>query len=179
MGKSSLLTRIIAHAQNRGYKTVNLDFQQAEESVFANLDKFLRWFCANISRKLDLKPMLEDYWDQDMGSKVSCTIYFEGYLLEQINSPIVLTLNEVNRVFEHPKIAQEFLPLLRCWHEQAKQVEAFSKLRLVVVHSTEIYVSLNINQSPFKCRIADQTARIYLGTGTEVGIAPWSKLGRR
>ncbi len=149
MGKSSLFTRIIANAQDLGYKTVSLDFKQVEESVFANLDKFLRWFCANISRQLDLKPMLDDYWDRDMGSKVSCTIYFEVYLLEQINSPLVLALNEVNRVFEHPKIAQEFLPLLRFWHEQAKQVQAFSKLRLVVVHSTEIYVSLNLNQSPF------------------------------
>ncbi len=149
MGKSSLVTRIIANAQDLGYKTVSLDFQQTEESVFADLDKFLRWFCANISRQLSLKPMLDNYWDRDMGSKVSCTIYFEGYLLEQINSPLVLTLNEVNRVFEYPKIAQEFLPLLRFWHEQAKQVEVFSKLRLVVVHSTEIYVSLNINQSPF------------------------------
>ena len=149
MGKSSLFTRIIANAQDLGYKTVSLDFKQVEESVFANLDKFLRWFCANISRQLGLKPMLDDYWDRDMGSKVSCTIYFEAYLLEQLNSPLVLTLNEVNRVFEHPKIAQEFLPLLRFWHEQAKQVQTFSKLRLVVVHSTEIYVSLNLHQSPF------------------------------
>ncbi len=149
MGKSSLCARIMAHAQDLGYKTVSLDFQQAEESVFADLDRFLVWFCRNISRKLGLKPMLDDYWDRDMGSKVSCTIYFEGYLLEQIKSPLVLTLNEVNRVFEYPKIAQEFLPLLRFWHEQAKQVEEFSKLRLVVVHSTEIYVSLNIHQSPF------------------------------
>ena len=36
MGKSSLLARIIAHAQDCGYKTVSLDFQQAEESVFAS-----------------------------------------------------------------------------------------------------------------------------------------------
>ncbi|MDJ0900049.1 MAG: AAA-like domain-containing protein [Xenococcus sp. MO_188.B8] len=149
MGKSSLFARIIAHAQNLGYKTVSLDFQQADNSVFANLEQFLRWFCANISRQLGLKPILDDYWDRDMGSKVSCTIYFETYLLEQINSPLVLTLNEVNRVFEHPQIAQEFLPLLRFWHEQAKQVEVFSKLRLMVVHSTEIYVSLNLHQSPF------------------------------
>ncbi|NES85229.1 MAG: diguanylate cyclase, partial [Moorea sp. SIO2B7] len=33
--------------------------------------------------------------------------------------------------------------------EEAKQVESLQKLRLVVVHSTEIYVPLNLNQSPF------------------------------
>ncbi|HEY9708329.1 MAG TPA: AAA-like domain-containing protein, partial [Oculatellaceae cyanobacterium] len=133
MGKSSLLIRIIAHAIQVGYKTVSLDFQEADDAIFYSLNKFLRWFCANISRQLNLKPLLDDYWDEDMGSKVSCTIYFEGYLLEQIDCPVVLALNEVNRVFEHPNIAQDFLPLLRFWHEQAKQVETFQKLRLVVV----------------------------------------------
>ena len=149
MGKSSLLLRILARATTEGYRTATLDFQQADETIFSSLNRFLRWFCSNIARQLNLKPLLDDYWDEDMGSKVSCTLYLEGYLLEQINSPVVLALNEINLLFEHPKIAREFLPLLRFWHEQAKQVEALQKLRLIVVHSTEIYVPLNINQSPF------------------------------
>ena len=148
-GKSSLLNRIIAHAKVQGYKTVSLDFQEADEAVFASLDKFLRWFCINVSRQLNLAPNLDDYWDIEMGSKVSCKIYFEGYLLEQIDSPIVLALNEVHRVFEHPNIAQDFLPMLRFWHEQAKQDITWQKMRLVVVHTTEIYIPLKLNQSPF------------------------------
>lgn len=149
MGKSSLLNRILARALTLGYKTVYLDFQEADEAVFATLDKFLRWFCANVGRQLNLNSMLDEYWDEDMGSKVSCKIYFEGYLLEQIDTPIVLALNEVNRIFEHPNIAQDFLPMLRSWHEQARLVETWQKLRLAIVHSTEIYVPLKINQSPF------------------------------
>ncbi|KAB8315007.1 diguanylate cyclase [Tolypothrix campylonemoides VB511288] len=149
MGKSSLLNRIIAHAKVQGYKTVSLDFQEADEAVFASLDKFLRWFCINISRQLNLAPNLDDYWDAEMGSKVSCKIYFEGYLLEQIDCPLVLALNEVHRVFEHPNIAQDFLPMLRFWHEVAKQDRIWQKVRLVVVHTTEIYIPLKLNQSPF------------------------------
>lgn len=149
MGKSSLLNRILARAQAIGYKTVYLDFREADNAIFASLDKFLRWFCANVGRQLNLNSMLDEYWDEDMGSKVSCKIYFEGYLLKQIDSPVVLALNEVNRVFEHPHIAQDFLPMLRSWHEQAQAVEIWQKLRVVVVHSTEVYVPLKINQSPF------------------------------
>lgn len=149
MGKSSLLSRIIAYAQGVGYKTVNIDFQQADKSIFANLNKFLRWFCANVSRQLQVDNILDDFWDEDIGSKVSCTLYFEAYLLTQIETPIVLILNEVNILFEHIEIAKEFLPMLRYWHEQAQQIGIFDKLRLVVVHSTEIYIKLNINQSPF------------------------------
>lgn len=149
MGKSSLLNRVLAHAATLKYKTVYLDFQEAEESVFSKLNKFLRWFSANVSRQLDLNPLLDEYWDEEMGSKVSCKIYFQAYILKQISHPLVLALNEVNRVFEHPHIAQEFLPMLRFWHEQARTIDTWQKLRLVVVHTTEVYIPLKLNQSPF------------------------------
>lgn len=149
MGKSSLLLRILDRANSLGYRTVSLDFQQAEEAVLDNFDKFLRWFCANISRQLELPPLLDDYWDEDMGSKVSCTIYLQQYILTEINSPLVLALNEVNKIFEYPRIAREFLPLLRSWHEEAKRIETLGKLRLIVLHSTEIYIPLKLTESPF------------------------------
>ena len=154
MGKSSLLNRIIARAKQQGYKAVKLDFQEADESVFASLDTTLRWLCANVSRELNLIPRLDDYWDEDMGSKVSCKIYFQAYVLEQIEKPFVLAFNEINRVFEHPIIAQDLLPMLRSWHEQALQEETWQKLRLVMVHSTEIYIQLHLNQSPFNIGLA-------------------------
>lgn len=149
MGKSSLLLRIIDYAQTLGYKTVSLDFQTADYEVYSSLSKFLRWFCKAIARQLNLPPCLDDYWDDDIGAKLSCTLYFEYYLLNALDTPLLLSLNEVNKIFEHPKIAQDFLPMLRFWYEQAKQNVTFQKLRMTVVHSTEIYVPLNINQSPF------------------------------
>ncbi|MCC5648841.1 AAA-like domain-containing protein [Nostoc sp. XA013] len=153
-GKSSLLNRMIAYAKEQGYQIVYLDFQEADQDVFACLDKFLRWFCINVSRQLNLLPCLDDFWDTEMGSKVSCKIYFEAYLLQYIDqSPVVLALNEVHRLFEHPNIAQDFLPMLRFWHEQAKQDQIWQKLRMVVVYTTEIYIPLKLNQSPFNVGI--------------------------
>lgn len=149
MGKSSLIVRILAHAEQAGYHAVSLDLRQADDAILTDLDKFLRWFCANISRQLRLKPCLEDYWDEEMGSKICCTLYLQAYLLEQLKTPVVLVFNEVNRLFEYPHVAQEFLPLLRSWHEEAKHVKAFQKLRLLVAYSTEVYVPLHIEQSPF------------------------------
>ncbi|WP_445175335.1 AAA-like domain-containing protein [Microcoleus sp.] len=149
MGKSSLMLRIIHAALERGYRTVTVDFQQADEAVFASLDKFLRWLCVNVARQLQLEPNLAEFWDEDMGSKVSCSLYFENYLLAESDSPVVLVLNELNRVFKRANIAQEFLPLLRFWYEQARASEAWQKLRIVVIHSTEIYIALSVNQSPF------------------------------
>jgi hypothetical protein len=149
MGKSSLLNRVLADAKEWGYQIAYLDFQEADEDVFTSLDKFLRWFCINVSRQLNLFACLDDFWNAQMGSKVSCKIYFEEYLLQYIDSsPVVLALNEVHRVFEYPNIAQDFLLMLRFWHEVAKQEQTWQKLRIVLAHTTEIYVPLKLNQSP-------------------------------
>ena len=58
-------------------------------------------------------------------------------------------MDEVERIFPHEKVAGEFLGLLRAWHEQAKTRPVWKQLRLVVVHSTEVYVPLRVNESPF------------------------------
>jgi hypothetical protein len=149
MGKSSLMLRMADRARHLNYHIVKLDFQEADASIFNNSDRFLRWLSANVTRQLQLDLHLDDYWFEEIGSKVSCTSYFEGYLLSQIDTPLLFILNEVNVVFEYPEIARDFLPLLRFWHEQAKQREAWKKLRLIVVYSTEVYIPLNVNQSPF------------------------------
>lgn len=149
MGKTSLNLRILNRAASLGYKNVNLDFQQADKAVFSNLDKFLRWFCAYVSRELGVEARLDDYWDEEIGSKVSCSVYFEAYLLSSLESAVVIVLNEVDLVFEHREIAADFLPLLRSWYEQGKRVDIWRKLRLVLTYSTEIIVPLKLSQSPF------------------------------
>lgn len=149
MGKTSLLMRALDCAKGLGYQTVNLNIEQVDTVILSDLDRFLRWLCANVARQLQLDPMLDKYWDEDLGSKVSCTAYFQDYLLARISTPLVLAFDEMNRIFEHPQMAQDFLPLLRSWYEEAKIQPIWQKLRLIVVHSTEVYVPLQLNQSPF------------------------------
>ncbi len=147
MGKSSLILRLLAYANNQGFRTATLDFQQADKAVFTSLDKFLRWFCANFSQELQLEPKLNDYWNGDMDSKVSCSIYFQQYLLPALETPLVLVLNKVDWIFEYQEIAGELLALVRSWHERAKEVEIWQKLHLVLVYSAEILVPIKLNQS--------------------------------
>lgn len=149
MGKTSLMARILDHGARQGYCTVPLTFQLVDKGVFANLDKFLKWFCAYVGRELHLPNQLDDYWDEIFGSKVNCKDYFEKYILPQIDSPLILGLDEIDRVFQYPDIAEDFLGLLRAWHEESKRRDIWKKLRLIVVHSTEVYIPMNINQSPF------------------------------
>ena len=149
MGKTSMLLRILDYAKRQSYRTVSLNLEQVDQAILSDSNQFLRWLCANTARQLQLKPNLDEYWDEDLGSKISCTSYIENYLLGSIATPLVLALDEVNQIFEHPQVSKDFLPLLRSWYEEAKTLPIWQKLRLIVVHSTEIYVPLQLNQSPF------------------------------
>jgi AAA-like domain len=149
MGKSSLMHRVMVHARQSGMQTATIDLQRADSDVFGSLNQFLRWLCANVSQQLDLSPNLDEYWNAEMGSKMSCTLYFQRYLLKAISPALVLAFDEINRLFEYPDLAMDFLPLLRSWYEDASEFEIWQKLRLIVVHTTESYIPLNINQSPF------------------------------
>ena len=99
--------------------------------------------------ELNLPYKLDEYWKGILGSKNKCTKYFERYLLPEINGPIALGLDEVDQVFKYPEIAADFFGLLRAWHERAKNDVDWKNLALVIVHSKEVYIPLNINQSPF------------------------------
>jgi len=149
MGKTSLMARILHYVAGQGDRTVSLSFQLANSYIFADHDRFLQWFCASIGMKLNLPDKLADYWSVILGSNFSCTTYFEQYLLPQTDRPVTLVLDEVDRVFQYREIADDFLGMLRAWHEEGKNSDIWRRLRLVVVHSTEVYIPLNINQSPF------------------------------
>jgi hypothetical protein len=153
MGKTSLMARILQSARVEGLKTVPLSLQLADSAVCTDLNRFLQWFCAVVTRRLGLPNRVIEYWDEIFGSNYNCTDYFENYLLAEIESPIVLALDEVDVVFDYPEISTDFFGMLRAWYEKAKYgnggSDVWEKLRLVVVHSTEIYIPLNINQSPF------------------------------
>lgn len=149
MGKSSLMLRILDRATEQGYRSASLNLQLAEEQVLSSLDQLLHWLCCRITRKLNLADKVAQYWQGAMGSNDKCTDYFELYLLPELDQPLALGLDEVDEVFKYPAIATDFFGLLRAWHEESKANPVWRKLRLVITHSKEVYVPLNINQSPF------------------------------
>jgi hypothetical protein len=154
MGKTSLLRRILHHAQNYDLQVITLSLHRVDQIIFQDLDRFLRWFCANISYQLGLPPRLDDYWNADIGSKVSCTIYLEEYVLKTFQRPLVIALDEVNELFQFSQISAEFLPLLRSWYEDGKEIDTWRQVRWILSHATDIYVPLQLQQSPFNVGLA-------------------------
>ncbi|NJK75926.1 MAG: molecular chaperone Tir [Microcoleus sp. SU_5_6] len=151
MGKTSLMARILHHAEQQGSRTVALSFQLANKRVFANSDTFLQWFCASIGQELGMLEQLPKCWELAdlIGSNQCCKAYIEQYLLSESSPPLTLGLDECDRLFESPEIADDFFGLLRALHEEAKRRDIWKKFRLIVVHSTEVYIPLDVNKSPF------------------------------
>ena len=157
MGKTSLIYRILAgrspyrdNLQKQIPKTVYLDFGSVERSILGHLDKLLRWICAMVSRQLSLENKVKDYWDTDiLGSNDNCTVYFEEYLLQETEGEIILALDNIDRLFSYEEVIEDFFGMLRSWHEKGKIDPGWAKIKLILAHSTEVYIPLDINQSPF------------------------------
>jgi AAA-like domain/CHAT domain len=147
MGKTSLMSRILDYAKKQGYHTAFLNLWSKEN--LTDLNTFLQGFCAILSEELGLEEQIDKYWNKRLSSQINCTNYFKKYLLKAIETPLVLGLDDIDQIFPYTEIAQEFFALLRAWHENGKNEEIWQKLRLVIAHSQEVYVSLKVNQSPF------------------------------
>jgi len=149
MGKSSLMARVLAHGAGLGYRTVTLNLEEVNQKLFTDLDKYIQWFCAAVGRSLDLRIPLEDYWDDIFGANDNCTDYFEKYLLKGNEQPLIVAIDNFDRVFNYPDIETDFCGLLRGWHERSRSNPLWGNLRLIIVHSQEPYLQKDINQSPF------------------------------
>lgn len=153
MGKTSLMARILHHAEKHGSRTVALSLHLANQKVFSNSDTFLQWFCASVSLELGLldSEQLAKHWQlaQIIGSNQCCKAYFERYLLPKLGVPLTLGLDKVDRIFPYREIADDFFGLLRSLHEESKLRDIWKNFRLIVVHSTEVFIPLDINKSPF------------------------------
>ncbi|MGK7935810.1 MAG: AAA-like domain-containing protein [Xenococcaceae cyanobacterium] len=151
MGKSLLLKKIFEYVQPKNYGRVQIDLHQLESSMLLDYSQFLRWFCQRVSKRLKLSDCLADYWGE-MTPNTNCTDYFEEHILERLETPLLLGIDNIDRIFapQFQSIATDFCGLLRSWWGFAQTTGGnWTKLRLIVIYSTEDLPKLNIHQSPF------------------------------
>jgi hypothetical protein len=170
-GKTSLVNWLLDKMQTHQYQTIRINLRRADRKIFQDIDMLLRWLCANITKQLGLDLVLDDYWDEAIGSKVSCTGFLQDGILESLAADcggLLLAIDDIDAIFAYPDVAEDFLSLLREWHEEANFTESWQRLRLLVAHTTEVYISLDLNQSPFNVGLPvqlpgfDRTQALYL-----------------
>lgn len=184
MGKTSLMFKILNQATGLDYAAVPLSFQLADRAVLSHRERFLKWFCAALSNELGLNNQIDRHWDEILSCNYNATTYVQNYILSQIPYPVVLALDNTDLVFEHAEIATEFCKLLRNWHDQARRSDRTSqlwqRLRLIILHSTEVYRTLDINSSPLAgvglvMELPDFNATQVLDLAQQYGMS-WARL---
>jgi hypothetical protein len=183
-GKSSLTARLLAYARGKGYRTVALNLDGTDQKFFAEPDLFMQWFCASVGKELGLRVRKEEYWDDIFGANDNSRDYFEKYLLKSDGTPLVLAIDNFDRIFAHGAIETDFCGLLRSWHELARSNPLWERFRLVLSHSLESYATKDINQSPFNVGLpvelgelsADQVRHLVGLHGLQLSEAELSQL---
>ncbi len=149
MGKSSLLIRTIETAMNAGKQVALLDFQLFDKAALTDADLFFRQFCFWLTDELEMTDKVEQYWNMPLGNSQRCTRYVGRYLLKEFGNPVVLAMDEVERVFD-TDFRSDFFGMLRSWHNSRATSQVWKQLDLALVTSTEPYQLIdNLNQSPF------------------------------
>ncbi|MFN6473287.1 MAG: AAA-like domain-containing protein [Nostoc sp. SerVER01] len=149
MGKSSLLIRTIKTAVNAGKQVALLDFQLFDKAALTNAELFFRQFCTWLTDELEMTDKVAEYWNMPLGNSQRCTRYVGRYLLKEFGNPLVLAMDEVERVFD-TEFRSDFFGMLRSWHNSRATTPIWKQLDLALVTSTEPYQLIdNLNQSPF------------------------------
>lgn len=151
VGKSSLLLRMIEQAKQQGKQVVNLnlqfDFDQAE---FDNATGFYKSFFRKITRSLSLLDRTKDenLWAPEDGNNSNGNDYMADYILKETTPPILIAIDEANRLFS-TDFATDFFSMLRGWHDKRHEA-IWKKLSqiLVIATSADPFIK-NHTVSPF------------------------------
>ena len=149
-GKTSLLIRGIQHARSQGVNVAFLDFQSFGSQTLSSLDLFLQEFAETICDDLDLdEEAIEQAWEGSRSPTKKLTRFMEKQVLPAFDEPILLAMDEADALLQ-TNFYKDFFGLLRSWHNRRASRDAWEKLNIALVISTEPYLLIDdIHQSPF------------------------------
>jgi hypothetical protein len=148
IGKSSLLARLASRAESAGQRVARIDFQRDfDDADFEDEERFYRLFVSLILDLLDLEDRTDDpgIWNtQKRSNNRNATRYLTKQVLPGLEAPLVLAMDELDRVYSAP-FKSNFFGLLRGWHNDDR-----IPVGQVLVISTEPQALIeDLHQSPF------------------------------
>lgn len=146
MGKTSLLERLVQHAEGLNYRIARIDFRLVDQEATQNLGQFLQWFCQRICSELNLEIVVKERWSIYQGSKDNCTEFIETILRRSSPQTLLLCLDNLEGVFAYRELTDGFTSMLRCWHD--KQELLWQELRLTIFHVCYVESNDLLNGSP-------------------------------
>ncbi len=146
VGKSSLLLRYLHDCQQAGKRLAYVDFQVFTGHDMEDYPRFLSRFAEVLSHRLKLaisQPIAIE-------SQFDMVRFLEETLLPAATGPLVIALDEVDRLLGQP-YQTDFFSMLRLWHNNRSPLTPeYEDLDLALVISTEPYLLIDrADRSPF------------------------------
>jgi serine/threonine-protein kinase len=116
-GKTRLIFMERVKEKRDNCQIVIINWQdEFDSTAFNTYEQFLENFCAAISQYLGLLDNLDKYWNRKGTSNHKTTGYLSNSLLLQIESQLILVLEEMDIVFDHEEISQNFCEIFLHHH---------------------------------------------------------------
>ncbi len=149
-GKTSLLERLNLYAEKQGYSVVSLNFQRDfDKSQLSSLNELLSAICEIIGEELNIEVNINQGVLKRATSKLKATKYMNK-ILSLLDRPLVLSIDEADKLFEYKEVSDDFFSLIRAWNEKSKVNRNWENLKIILAHATEPLLGLTtLDQSPF------------------------------
>jgi hypothetical protein len=148
-GKSSALARIYQHIRDQKQPVIYIDFQRLDEKHTSDLDTLLRYFANFFASRFKTNEQAGSYWSSGLGAKDNLTAFIEEQVLGGVGQPIVLIMDEVDRLFGF-NYQDDLFGLIRSWQNNRAFDNRWDSLNLILTYSTEASLLIQDDaQSPF------------------------------
>ncbi|MBR1121684.1 AAA-like domain-containing protein [Bradyrhizobium lablabi] len=168
MGKSSLLIRYLAACKQADKQFAFIDFQSFSEAELAELPALLRRIAQIMLRAFRLNVDLPGAF----ATQLDFTYFVEDRILRALGVPVVVAMDEVDRLLGRPYQA-DFFSMLRHWHnERAQPMSAWENVDLAMVIATEPFMLIAAaDRSPFNVTPAIEIEPFEQQNVREINIA--------
>lgn len=171
-GKTSLILQIFVNTRRaeQELRSVFIDFQAWPHQCFESLDAIWRAIAVEIGEQLGLGAITSGFWAAESTYDRNLTRFLDRYVFSSDQTPVLLCLDEVDRVFSSP-LRSEFFASVRAFYSRGAWDPAWKKVRWLLSTSSEpSFFIEDLTQSPFNVGL-----RVALGSFTAAETAEFAR----
>jgi len=150
-GKTSLMHRLIDHAEKRGCSTASICLKAIDKDAYQEPSIFKHEFCKAVGNSLGIPPKTqpESTMTTSLFRNTDLTNYFQQHLIRPDQKAFLLAIDNLDKIAVDRRLTDDLCGLLRSWLDDAKRHNSpWKRFRLILSYTRQPKVS-NINQSPF------------------------------
>jgi AAA+ ATPase superfamily predicted ATPase len=171
-GKTSLILQAYVNVRRvePRLKSVFVDFQAFHNSDFKSLEAIWCAIAVKVREQLALDGWGQDKWAKKANFDYNFSRFLDGFVFAADSTPVLLCLDEVDRVFSSP-LKSDFFSSVRAFYNRSAYDQTLKKMRWLLSTSSEpSFFIEDLNQSPFNVGL-----RVNLNTFTVEETAEFAR----